>query len=114
MTSQEGLLCLDAIIYLQRQLPNDCKFHFKCIPDIPLKGCIDEMLFCFQMERFMLMPFNAPLWFGILICASLDQADTGLEKDISHSKPIQVESIVSFPKSDQNPPIHHYNKVKPM
>merc|ERR1711974_117068 len=27
------------------------------------------------------------------ICASLVQADTGLEKDTSHSKPIQVETI---------------------
>ena len=58
------------------------------------------------------MPFNAPLWFGLLICVSLVQADTGLEKDVAHSKPIQVESIVSFP--EYYPPFYHYNQVKPL
>ena len=61
------------------------------------------MLSCFQMERFILRRFNAPLWFGLLSYVSLVQADTGLEKDVAHSKPIQEESIVSFP--EYYPPI---------
>ena len=68
-----------------------------------LKGSIDEMLSCFQMEGLILRRFNAPLWFGLLICAYLVQADTGLEKDVAHIKPIQVGSIVSFP--EYYPPI---------